>query len=124
HEGDDGAGVRAARLAAGRQALAHLRADQRGDVLLLRAGAPAGARGAGATAGRAGEEGGDHPAHARDGVGRRRARRVDGVGRRGVGALTGQRTLRSRSTICVVADSVAAGMAWTGTPAETAMLAL
>jgi len=40
----------------------------------------------------------------RGGVGRRRARRLDGVGRPEAGALTAQRTLRSRSTIWVVAE--------------------
>src|SRR5207247_2920710 len=122
--GDDGAGVGAARLAAGRQALAHLRADQRGDVLLLRARAPARARGAGAAAGRAGEAGGDDPADARDGVGGRRARRLDGVGRRRVGALTVQRTLRSRSTIWVVAEFMAARFACPSALAANALLAL
>src|SRR6266849_335129 len=123
HEGDARPGVRAAPLAARREAVVDLRADQRGDVPLLRPGAPAGAGGARAAAGRGGEAGGDDPAHARGGVARRGAGGVDGVGGDGDGAVT-QRTPRSRSTIWVVAEFIAARLAWPSALAANALLAL
>src|SRR5881396_3762003 len=95
HEGDAGEGDRATLVAARGEAVADVRADQRGDVLLLRPRAPARARGAGTAAGRTREAGGNDPAHAAGGVDGRRARGVDGVGRSAVGALTGSERLRA-----------------------------
>src|SRR5438046_1057284 len=51
-------------------------------------------------------------------------RRLGGVGRRRVGALTGQRTLRSRSTTWVVAEFMAARLACPSALAANALLAL